>query len=181
MINYDCIFLDRDGTINQDDTGYINSIDDYKFFDFTLSALKKITEADNRFCIMTNQSGVGRGLIKINNLDMIHRFIKEQFELNDIPLLNIYSCYDHPDKPTERRKPGPGMFMEAELDYDLNLMECLMIGDSHCDILAGEMLGMDTMLVLTGKGQDTLKNLSDFEMPTYIVENLEEGAQKICL
>ena len=59
-------------------------------------------------------------------------------------------------------------------------MNCLMIGDSYCDMLAGEMLGMDTMLVLTGNGQDTLSNLSDFEMPTYIVENLEEGANKIC-
>ena len=179
-MNYDCIFLDRDGTINPDETGYINSLDDYSFYDFTLSALKRIAKANNRFCIMTNQSGVSRGLINEDDLATIHHFIKEQFKLNNIPLLNIYTNFDHPEEPTERRKPGPGMFMEAELDYGLNLMDCLMIGDSHCDMLAGEMLGMDTMLVLTGNGQDTLINLSDFEMPTYIVENLEEGANKIC-
>ena len=63
-MNYDCIFLDRDGTINPDETGYVKSLDDYSFYDFTILALKQIAKENNRFCIMTNQSGVSRGFIK---------------------------------------------------------------------------------------------------------------------
>ena len=72
------------------------------------------------------------------------------------------------------------MFLEAELDHDLLLMDCLMIGDSIDDIRAGEMLGMDTMLVLTGRGQETMSNLLEYEMPTYIVEDLSRGVEKLC-
>ena len=95
-------------------------------------------------------------------------------------MLDIYVCIDHPDNATEKRKPGPGMFLEAELDHDLLLMDCLMIGDSIDDIRAGEMLGMDTMLVLTGRGQETMSNLLEYEMPTYIVEDLSHGVEKLC-
>jgi len=176
---YNCIFLDRDGTLNPD-PGYINSINDYSFYDFTISALSKIAKLGNRFCIVTNQSGISRGLIKPGDLEDIHRYIKKEFKDNSLPLLDIYFCIDHPDQATEKRKPGPGMFLEAELDHDLLLMDCLMIGDSIDDIRAGEMLGMDTMLVLTGRGQETKGNLLEYEMPTYIVEDLSHGAEILC-
>ena len=179
MKKYNCIFLDRDGTLNPD-PGYINSINDYSFYDFTLSALSKIANLGNRFCIVTNQSGISRGLIKPKDLEEIHRYIKREFKENSLPLLDIYVCIDHPDQPTEKRKPGPGMFLEAELDHNILLMDCLMIGDSINDIRAGEMLGMDTMLVLTGHGQETYSNLLDHEMPTFIVRDLKHGAKTLC-
>ena len=179
MKKYDCIFLDRDGTLNPD-PGYISSIDDFVFFKFTLGALKKMAEAGNRFCIVTNQSGVARGLIQEEDLNEIHEFIRSQFEKNNIPLLGIYECHDHPNQESDRRKPGPGMFLEAEVDHNLNLMDCMMIGDSKADMSAGEMLGMDTILVLTGKGMETINFLPEYETPTYIVQDLAEGARKIC-
>ncbi|MFQ6614058.1 MAG: HAD-IA family hydrolase, partial [Fidelibacterota bacterium] len=73
-----------------------------------------------------------------------------------------------------RRKPGPGMFLEAARDFGLNLSRCLMIGDAESDILAGQKLKMDTMLVLTGKGKETLSQLK--EKPTFVAENLLTGA-----
>ena len=179
MKKYDCIFLDRDGTLNPD-PGYISSMDDFVFFGFTLSALRKLSKAGNRFCIVTNQSGVSRGLIKQKELDEIHEFIKDQFQQHGIPLLGIYACPDHPEQATERRKPGSGMFLEAEVDHDLSLMDCLMIGDSTADMEAGEMLGMDTMLVLTGRGMEAIDYLPEYETPTYIVKDLAEGAEKLC-
>ena len=179
MKHYDCIFLDRDGTLNPD-PGYINSIDDFSFFDFTISALKKMSDEGQRFCIVTNQSGIGRGLIDQAALDEIHGFIRVEFEKNDICLLDIYYCTDRPEEASERRKPGPGMFLEAEMDHDLNLVDCLMIGDSVADIEAGKMLGMDTMLVLTGRGKETLDYLPEYEQPTYLFEDLAKGAEKLC-
>ena len=120
MKQYDCIFLDRDGTLNSD-PGYINSLDDFIFFDNTLPSLKKMAGAGNRFCIVTNQSGINRGLIQFDDLDEIHSFIEQEFKKNGIPLLGIYVCTDHPEQATERRKPGPGMFLEDEMDNGLIL------------------------------------------------------------
>ena len=71
MKKYDCIFLDRDGTINFD-PGYISTIEDFRLYDFTIPALKKLARLGNKFCIITNQSGVSRGLIKKENLFLIH-------------------------------------------------------------------------------------------------------------
>jgi len=173
---YDCIFLDRDGTINPD-SGYISKLDDFKFFEFTIPALKELSLHGNRFCIVTNQSGVERGLIHQQDLNTIHTFIKSEFKRNQIPLLEIYVCTDHPDNATERRKPGPGMFVDAEAEHDLDLMNCLMVGDSPADIQAGEMLGMETMLVLTGRGKETDKILPDFINPIFTVNNLREGSK----
>ena len=65
---YDCIFLDRDGTINSDPKGYIKSLQNFNLYDFTIPALKRLSELGNKFCIITNQSGLSRGLI----LSLIH-------------------------------------------------------------------------------------------------------------
>ena len=180
MKKYDCIFLDRDGTLNFD-PGYISTIKDFRFYDFTIPALKKLAELGNKFCIVTNQSGVSRGLINKENLLLIHNFIEEVFEKNKIPLLKIYTCFDHPKHSTERRKPGPGMFFEAKNDYGFDLKKCLIIGDSYADIKAGILLEMDTMLVLSGCGQKTLGILKKNETPTFMAKDLGKGVEKLCL
>ena len=180
MKKYDCIFLDRDGTLNFD-PGYISTIEDFRLYDFTIPALKKLARLGNKFCIITNQSGISRGLIKEENLNFIHDFIYKIFKQNEIKLLKIYTCFDHPDNATDRRKPGIGMFLEAKRDYGFDLKKCLMIGDSYADMKAGSSQGMDTMLVLTGHGQKTLGILGKKETPTYIVKDLYDGAEKLCL
>jgi D,D-heptose 1,7-bisphosphate phosphatase len=161
MKKYNCIFLDRDGTLNFDPPpGYIKSLKDFKFFDGALVALRQLSEKGNVFCIVSNQSGLSRGLITKKKLESIHNYIAESFREHSIPLLGIYFCEDHPNNPTARRKPNSGMFLEAKADHSLKLEKCLMIGDSDVDIIAGKKLGMDTMLVLTGNGNKTLKLLS---------------------
>ena len=180
MKKYDCIFLDRDGTLNFD-PGYISRVEDFRFYDFTIPALKKLARLGNKFCIITNQSGVSRGLIKKENLFLIHNFIEEIFEESKIPLLKIYTCFDHPEHSTERRKPGPGMFFEAKNEYGFDLKKCLIIGDSYADIKAGILLEMDTMLVLTGHGQKTRGILKKNETPTFLAKDLGEGVEKLCL
>lgn len=181
MKKYNCIFLDRDGTLNLDPPpGYISSLKDFKFFDGVLNSLKKISEQGNVFCIITNQSGVSRGLIRIENLKIIHKYIEEQFKRLSIPLLGIYFCKDLPDKSTFRRKPNVGMFLEAKKNHNLDLEKCLMVGDSKADIIAGSNLGMDTMLVLTGNGNETLKLLDKDSQPSFIAKDLNHGAEILC-
>ena len=180
MKKYDCIFLDRDGTINYD-SGYIRTMRDFKLYDFTIPALKKLSRLGNKFCIITNQSGVNRGLIKKEDLLSIHNFIEQIFEESQIPLLKIYTCFDHPDHSTERRKPGLGMFYEAKNDFGFDLKNCLMIGDSYADIKAGILLEMDTMLVLTGHGERTLNVLKKDEIPKFVAKNINKGVEELCL
>ena len=180
MKKYNCIFLDRDGTLNFD-PGYISSLDDFKFFDWRMSSLQKLAQFGNKFCIVSNQSGVARGLVQLSDLELINEFIRKKFINYNIPLIDIYICTDHPNNPSARRKPGIGMFLDAKKDYGLDLANCLMIGDSVIDIESGNSLGMDTMLVLTGNGTQAIKSLSENLTPTYIVKDLKRGADLLCL
>ena len=79
MKSYNCIFLDRDGTLNPD-PGYIRGIDEFQFYSFTIKSLVKLARNKNRFCIVSNQSGISRGLITKENLDEIHLYIKNEFK-----------------------------------------------------------------------------------------------------
>ena len=178
MIKYDAIFLDRDGTINFD-PGFVQNIDEFKFYDFAIPALKMLAEAGNIFCIISNQSGVGRGLIEIEDLRELNSYIRQEFIDNGIKLLEIYNCTDHPDNASDRRKPGTGMFLDASEEYDIELNRCLMIGDSERDIVPAHVLGMDTMLVLTGNGHLTLDTIDKSDKPTFVAENILEGAKML--
>ena len=176
MEKYDCIFFDRDGTINHD-PGYISKLKDFIFYEFTISALKLLASITNKFIIITNQSGVSRGLIKENDLFRINDFIMNELKKNKLPLLKIYYCTDHPDHATNRRKPGTGMFLDAARDYNIDLSNCLMIGDSISDIQPANNLGMDSMLVLTGNGESHHSRFSEHNEPTYVSKNILTGAK----
>ena len=142
--------------------------------------IKLMSKKNNQFCIVTNQSGVGRGLVSIDNLKSINNFIKKEFKRNGITLIHIYMCFDHPDNATNYRKPGPGMFFDAKNDHNLNLSKCLMVGDSLKDMEVGYKLGMETILVLTGKGKETLDRCKGSNLITYKSKNIYEGFKQIC-
>ena len=177
---YDCIFLDRDGTINFD-PGYIKSIDEFKLYSYTIDALRKLSLITKSFCIVSNQSGVSRGIINIDDLNKIHDYIKLIFKKHNINLLDILIATDHPSKITSsRRKPDTGMFIEAERTFEIKLKNSLVIGDSHTDIEPGKVTGMESMLVLSGIGNLSLKRFKNNLWPNYIVNNLSEGADLLC-
>ena len=142
---YECIFLDRDGTLNID-TGYISNVKDLEFYDYTFKALRLLKNLTKYFIIITNQSGVSRGIINEQDLISINLFVKKVLE-NGLNLLDIYYCPDHPENASKFRKPGSGMFTQAASDHNLNLSKCIMIGDSAIDILPANELGMESMLV----------------------------------
>jgi len=176
VIKYDTVFLDRDGTLNFD-PGYINSLNQFSFFDYTIKALQALAGKGFRFCIISNQSGLSRGLIKLEKLEEINNYIKSEFKQNGITLLNIYFCPDHPDSPTDFRKPGTGMFLSAAREHNINLNKSLMIGDGVADMEAARNLKMDSMLVLSGRGLETRNALSEAGKPTFIVNDLQAGAE----
>ena len=178
MKYYDCIFLDRDGTINPDPPpGYISKLENFKFYNFTFEALRILSKITKNFIIVTNQSGVSRGIIREDDLIRINNFIIREFLNHGIPLLNIYYCTNHPDDASINRKPGEGMFLNANKDFDINLSNCLMIGDSFSDMEPAFKLNMDSMLVMTGNGKADKDCFEKDSFPTFFAKNILNGAK----
>tara|TARA_Y100000591_G_scaffold242_1_gene274 strand:+ start:184 stop:729 length:546 start_codon:yes stop_codon:yes gene_type:complete len=177
MINkYECIFLDRDGTINPD-PGYISSVRDLKFYDYTFKALKLLKPLTKGFIIITNQSGVSRGIIKEEKLIEINSFIHSKFLENKLNLLDIYYCTDLPGNASTFRKPGVGMFLQASTEHNINLKKCIMIGDSYRDIVPAYELGMSSLFVLSGNGKKDIHKFDHLLKPDNIAKDLFLGAE----
>ena len=175
---YDCIFLDRDGTINFD-PGYISSVKDFKFYDYTFKALKLLKPLTKSFIIITNQSGVSRGIIEEINLIEINSFIHSKFLKNKLNLLDIYYCTDLPGNRSTFRKPEKGMFLQASSEHNIDLAQCIMIGDSYTDIVPANELGMSSLFVLSGNGKKDLHKFDNLCKPDQIAKNLFSGAKDL--
>ena len=175
---YECIFLDRDGTINFD-PGYISSVKDLKFYDYTFKALKLLKPLTKSFIIITNQSGVSRGIIEEEKLIEINSFIHSKFLKNKLNLLDIYYCTDLPGNSSTFRKPKAGMFLQASIEHNIDLTQCIMIGDSYIDIVPANELGMSSMFVLSGNGKKDLHKFDHLCKPDQIAENLFLGAMDL--
>ena len=175
---YECIFLDRDGTINFD-PGYISDVKDFKFYDYTFKALKLLKPLTKSFIIITNQSGIGRGLIEEKKLIKINSFIHLKFLENKLNLLDIYYCADYPGKGSKFRKPEVGMFLQASSEHNIDLKKCIMVGDSFKDIVPANELGMSSLFVLSGNGKKDLHKFDHLFKPDHIAENLFLGAEHL--
>ncbi len=174
------IFLDRDGTLNPD-PGYISSIKQFKFYPDTLTSLSTLAKLGFKFAIVTNQSGIARGLIKEEELEKIHEFISNQFAQSGIPLLGIYKCPHHPKDGCKCRKPETGLFDEASRQHDINLSSAAVIGDSSADVEAGKSKGMVACLVRTGRGSEEEIKLKDIGLePDYVGDSLLDCTSFLC-
>ena len=173
------VFLDRDGTLNPD-SGYLSSVDQFRFYKHTLDVLSELANHGLQFVVVTNQSGIGRGIIPHTALEEIHNYIRHSFEKRGIPLLDIYYCPHKPDDGCECRKPKPGLFKHAADEHSICLETSYIIGDSFRDIEAGKQLGMTTVLVRTGDGRSSEKLLREKGITVdYIGNNLKDCTQFI--
>jgi D-glycero-D-manno-heptose 1,7-bisphosphate phosphatase len=143
------VFLDRDGTLIED-TGYIQDPDAVQLFPGLAEDLAALQALGFKTVIVTNQSGIGRGYFTEADYHAVHARLIELLgpELIDA----VYFCGDHPDTAGERRKPGPGMLLEAAEDLQLDLARSWMVGDRAGDVEAGRRAGCRTILVRTGEG-----------------------------
>lgn len=157
------ILLDRDGTLTVEDPsgGYVLLPNDLKLIEGAAEAVEKLNQAGLNVALVTNQSPVGRGIITETELEAIHISLKEKLAASGAHLDRLYVCTDPPDQPTPRRKPGPGMLIEAMADFDVSPEETLMIGDDLRDLQAAMTAGCRAMLVRTGKGQKVSEVLQD--------------------
>ncbi len=136
------IFLDRDGTLNPD-PGYISNPDDYELYDGVKEALAKLKKAGYLLILITNQSGISRGLFTEEQLDKVHNKMKRLLKEGSVTLDAIYYCPHHPDHPYKGvsdcncRKPKPGLILQAIKEFDIDVKKSYMIGDRTSDIKIG--------------------------------------------
>lgn len=180
------VFIDRDGTINAD-VGYPSSYSVIDIYPFSFAAVKKIKQAGLLAVIITNQSGIGRGFIKEENLHDIHNKLKAEFQRNDVSFDAIYYCPHYVFSKTAKyrkecscRKPNPGMGRLAAEELQIDTSLSYMVGDKVEDILFGININATVILVLTGYGQESLKKLEAKGIqPAYVAKNLLDAADWI--
>jgi D-glycero-D-manno-heptose 1,7-bisphosphate phosphatase len=145
------IFLDRDGTLIIDKI-YLNNPDKIEYLPHVFEALKKLAKAGYIFIVVTNQSGVARGLVQIENIEEIHRRISHAFELQGVSFAGYYYAPFSVESNHWMRKPNPGMLEKAASDHQIDLKQSWMIGDRMSDIVAGHAAGCRSILL---PGEDT--------------------------
>lgn len=143
------LFLDRDGVINVrliDD--YVKNINEFDFLPGVLDAFKIFTEKFGRIIIVTNQQGVGKGLMTLQDVDTVHQFMTKEIEAQKGRIDAIYVCPQLKSAPDNFRKPSPRMAYMAQHDYpEIDFDKSIMIGDSNSDIEFGKNAGMYTILI----------------------------------
>ena len=180
------VFLDRDGTINSDDHGYIKGPQDFHLYPFTIRALAKLKKYGFLLFLVTNQSGIARGYYNFSDLDSIHN--KMQRELGEYAFDDIFLSPYHIRGDVEPynishadRKPGLGMFNQALQKHDFQIEGSYMIGDKYSDIEFGKKAGLITILVQTGNGRNEfLQNRQVWKyQPDFIADNILVAAELI--
>jgi D-glycero-D-manno-heptose 1,7-bisphosphate phosphatase len=153
------IVLDRDGVINRDSESFIKSPDEWIALPGSPEAIGRLNEAGYTVIVATNQSGIGRGLLSVETLDQIHDKMSKTITNAGGHLEAIYYCPHEPDADCDCRKPKPGLLQQIIKDYGRSAAELTIIGDSMRDLEAAWAICAQSILVRTGNGPLTEKNL----------------------
>ncbi len=170
------IILDRDGTVIAD-KHYLDSPDGVELLPGAAEGMRKMITAGFNLIIVSNQSGINRGLFNAETLDSIHKRMIEILENENISIKGIYYCPHTPDENCACRKPGTGLVLEAADELGFNPEKSWVIGDKAADVQLGKAIGGRAILVLTGEGSQTAKDT--VISPDHIAENLSEAADLI--
>lgn len=154
------VFLDRDGTL-MEEVNYCNDPTTVRAIPGASEALAKLREQGWLTVIITNQSGLAKGFITPAQYEAVNEELLRQLAGG---IDAIYHCADHPDAPTARRKPQPGMLLEAASDLGIDLSQSWMIGDKPIDVECGRLAGCRTVHVRTGYGAQKTESHADFVM-----------------
>lgn len=162
------IILDRDGVINQDSEDLVKSPEEWQAIPGSLEAISALNQAGYRVVIASNQSGLARGLFNIDTLNAIHRKMHEDLEKVGGHLDGIFFCPHRPSDNCTCRKPKPGMLKQICKRFFSKPSDTPFIGDSVRDLEAAQAIGAKPILVLTGKGFQTSKQIRpDQNIPVF--------------
>ena len=155
------VFLDRDGTLLEE-AGYLDRLERLVFFPFAIDAVRLLNRAGYAVVIITNQSGIGRGMYKEEFVATAHQVISRRMTEGGARIDAFYYCPHHPAADIEHyrrqcdcRKPAPGMLRRAAADLGLDLARSFTIGDKWSDVQVGQAGGARGILVRTGYGRSS--------------------------
>jgi len=179
------VFLDRDDTLIED-TGFLSDPSGVKLLPGVEMALKSLAQAGYKTVLVTNQSGVARGVLSEETLGLIHAEMSRQLEKAGARLDGIYYCPCHPDGTVEKyavesdlRKPAPGMLLQAAEDLDIDLSKSWMVGDRAGDVEAGRRAGCRTIRIRSRARTDDAETGDEDVQPDCTVRNLVDAARVI--
>jgi histidinol-phosphate phosphatase family protein len=149
------LFLDRDGVINERKTGeYVTKWTDFTFIPDTLKAIEKLSGIFGRIIVVTNQAGIGKKLMTEARLARIHHLMVKNITEQGGRIDKVYFAPDLPINPSNKRKPGTGMPLDAQKDFsEIQFPLSVMVGDSNSDMEMADKLGM-VKVFIEGKGED---------------------------
>lgn len=157
------VFLDRDGVINvkAPEGDYIKSWSEFHFLPGAIEAIRLLNDHNWHVVIITNQRGIARHLMTMQDLNRIHFFMEEELQNHGAHVDGVYVC-PHEKGTCHCRKPDIGLFMQAEQDFPVDKSKSWMIGDSQSDIEAGRNYGIRTISVVN------LNPLADKQFPNLL-------------
>ena len=165
MAGHAAVFLDRDGTINEEKE-YLFRPEDFTFIPGAPEAVRLLKETGFLVIVVTNQSGIGRGYYDEEAVRRLHRHMDDELARHGAGVDGYYFCPHHPHqgigdylKECACRKPLPGMLFDAARDFGIDFSSSFIIGDKRADIEAGSAAGCRPMLVRTGYGSAEEPNL----------------------
>lgn len=164
------LFLDRDGVINKRIVGgYVSEYDEFVFLNDVLESIKFFTGFFNRIIIVTNQQGIGKGLMTEEDLLLVHSQMIEEISDAGGNVDNVYHCPQLNNLPNNYRKPSPEMATMAVNDFpDIDLTKSIMVGDSISDILFGINAGMKTVMIGEGDFVDITPDVVVAKLPDFM-------------
>jgi D-glycero-D-manno-heptose 1,7-bisphosphate phosphatase len=179
------VFLDRDGTMIVD-VGYLDAIDRVEFYPWTVDTIRALNRAGLAVVVVTNQSGVARGLFTEALVADTHRHIQAHLEAGGARVDAYYYCPHHPGgvaegyaRRCECRKPGRGMIDRAVNDLGLDAAKSFVVGDTWRDVQLGRAIGARALLVRTGSGAAEEIRPPDGVTADAVVDNLAAAASWI--
>lgn len=167
------VFIDRDGTLIEE-VNFLHRVEELRFFSFTDEAIKTLKENGFKVVLVTNQSGIGRGIYTVEEMHAVHEKIQEDLTEK---LDAIYFCPHLPNAGCACRKPNLGMIESACADLPIELEGSWMIGDKKLDVELAYNAGITPILVKTGYGETHLPELQ--RKPEFVAENLLEAVKII--
>ena len=173
------LFLDRDGVINKE-INYLHKIEDFEFIDGIFDLCRTAVERNYRIIVVTNQSGIARGYYNEKDLETLTKWMMREFAGRGIEISRVYACphlinadLESYRRDCHARKPNPGMLLQAQKDFNLDLSKCIFIGDNECDMEAGLRAGIDNLILLNENAPENL------DPRINIVSNLYQAREKL--
>ena len=171
------IFLDRDGTIHVDK---VNTVEekDLEYFSDTFSSLKRLADLGFYFVIISNQDGIRKGKYNAEKMHTFNQVIVNDFKKHGIEILAIYYSPYLPEDNDYSFKPNPGMILQAQKDFNIDLSRSYLIGDQMSDLKAGINAKVDSYIVKTGIYHKPIDGDKAF-IPKRAFNNLDECSRFI--